>query len=393
MSNNTIDALVYSAIKNNLTVEQMKQVQGSFINTDSSLTDAQFRDQIMDNTTIKRACSMYYGKPGVPQDSFNINVRIPTPEDYQYDNSSVKTPTQKKFGYIDKLVNVPASMCDDLDVTHRYQNSAADDFMSLYCRNMYAFYLEECATLGTTPSDDEFGSFYKPECACYIDKPSYLTGDGIPATCFAPGCSSNDGSYLDPNSRNGCSVTICQTNLNLSNVTAGESVNVNSKVSQACGNQIAAAQGDAQTSQTPSNTPSQSPSDTPSQTPSNTPSQTPSNTPSNTSQSDSDNNSVIGDTVGNTATDTSNNTTNATVNGASNNMTYIIIGIVGLLLLCCCCFVLYYFMSNKKGSQANNSSSKRKQVISSGGEEDGEEGGEEQSGGSYKLVRLASWFL
>ena len=243
MSNQTLDALVYASIKNNLSVDEIKKIQGNFDKPTSlsSMTDAEYRDFLLNNTTIKRACSMYYGKSGIPQDKFTVNVRIPTPAGYVYDESSTRTPTQKKFGYIDKAIDVPASLCETLDPIHKFQNTNADNFMALYCRNAYSFYLSESAEIGSTPTDDEFASFYKPECACYINKPPYISGDGIPASCFAPGCSLNDAAYLDPNSRQPCTLTICQSNFNISDVAAGGQVSINTKIAQQCGGEISKA--------------------------------------------------------------------------------------------------------------------------------------------------------
>jgi hypothetical protein len=145
--------------------------------------------------------------------------------------------TWKKFGYIDKTITVPKSMCGNLGGTFDYNSNPCQDFMALYCNNVKAFYKDEVTTLGGKYSDDEFAS-YKPECACYGDQPPYLTG-ALPAVCFAPGCDPNNNQvFQDTNSRKNCTVTICQSNFNASGLSAGGNANINSKVNQQCGNQI-----------------------------------------------------------------------------------------------------------------------------------------------------------
>lgn len=237
MSNNTIDALVYTGIQNNLTNGQLNSsgLSTKIVPTDPSQT-GQFLNGILNQTTIKRACCNNLNRPGVTTDNFPVTVRIPIPANYDF-GSNPLADTWKKFGYIDKTITVPKSMCGNVGGTFDYNSNQCQDFMALYCNNVKAFYKDEVATLGGKYSDDEFAN-YKPECACYGDQPPYLTG-ALPAVCFAPGCDPNNNQvFQDTNSRKNCTVTICQSNFNASGLSAGGSANINSKVNQQCGNQI-----------------------------------------------------------------------------------------------------------------------------------------------------------
>ena len=149
-----LDALVYSDITNNMTNEQrLDNGLGDLTSNSVSMTTGDYLDSILDNTTIKRACSMHRGKVGVNQDNFIVNVRIPTPKDHKYDPDDPSVELQKKFGYIDKPVNVPASMCDTLDGDYSYGSQDSDRFMDLYCNNIKTMYKDEVAALGEKPSD------------------------------------------------------------------------------------------------------------------------------------------------------------------------------------------------------------------------------------------------
>mgnify|MGYP007013242671 CR=1 FL=1 len=237
MSNNYIDALVYSGIKNNLSLTDLNTTGLStrIVAPDPSQT-TQYLDRMLDKTTIKRACCVNMGRPGITTSNFDVTVRLPIPTNYDFTGNPL-SDTWKKFGYIDKTVSVPSSMCSGLDGTYNYNSDKCQDFMALYCNNVKAFYKNELSSTGGSYNDDEF-SKYKPECSCYGDQPPYLTGALAPV-CFAPGCDPNNSKvFQDTNSRQGCAVTICQSNFNAAGLTAGGAVSVNTKVQQTCGNQI-----------------------------------------------------------------------------------------------------------------------------------------------------------
>lgn len=234
-----LDALIYSDIKNNIIGSDLNKITAR-ISTVPNSNELEHLDDILKDTVIKRACCINHGRQGNETlENYIVDVRIPIPKDFDFSKvNETKAKLYKKFGYIDKSVYVPKSICENYDNgNYNYNNNKCQDFMYLYCENSKKFYKDEITKLGGSPSDDEF-YYYKPECACYADQPSYITGS-VPPTCYAPGCDPNNNRvFQDTNSRKGCSVTICQTNLNTSGLEAGGSVSINSKVSQACGNQL-----------------------------------------------------------------------------------------------------------------------------------------------------------
>lgn len=239
MNNEIIDALVYSNLKNNLQGPTLNKMSSVIISSPGKSINETL-DNLLTDTIIKRACCNNHNRIGNEKlDKYVVNVRIPIPKDYDFSNvSDIQAQLYKKFGYIDKPVYVPASMCNKLNGTYDYNSNQCQDFMNTYCNTMNDFYQKEIDKHGGKYSDDEFYN-YKPECGCYSKQPSYITGSGVPAVCYAPGCDpSNNNVFVDTNSRKGCSVTICQTNLDTSGLAAGGNVNINSKVAQQCGNQI-----------------------------------------------------------------------------------------------------------------------------------------------------------
>ena len=249
-TSNQLDALVYANIRNNLTPSQMTNtgLSTTIVPPNPSKT-GDYLDGILSETVIKRACCNNLNRSNVNSSSFAVPVRIPMPVDYIPGDNSLAS-VWKKFGYIDKTVYVPASMCGEYAPGHDYTTQKCQDFMALYCNNAKAFYKDELASLGASYNDAEWAQ-YKPECSCYGDQPNYLTGS-IPHSCYAPGCGSdNPQAFLDIASRQPCSVTICQSNLNFAGMTVGEIANIDSKITQTCGNQINQAKTAAIGDQTP----------------------------------------------------------------------------------------------------------------------------------------------
>lgn len=236
-----VDALVYASIKNNLTLTELSNLKLSTrFTVPSGSTLPKFMDDVLDKTTIKKACCLKSGRDGNTDDKFPVRVKIPVPKNYNFDEAS-EPDIWKKFGYIEKTVNVPKNLCSvpTLNKTYGFNEDVCQDFMVLYCENVKKFYKDEVSALGKKPDTVEF-SKYSPECACLADRPEYLQkGGALPPICYADGCDpSNKNVFIDLASRKPCTVTICQTNLDLDSLKAGGNVNVNSKVSQQCGNQI-----------------------------------------------------------------------------------------------------------------------------------------------------------
>lgn len=231
------DPLIYSSLTNNLTDDQLNStgLATKIVSPDPSQT-ASYLNSMLNKTVIKRACCINKNRPGSTLTKFPVTVRLPIPPNYDF-GSNPLADTWKKFGYIDKTIYVPQEMCSTLDDTYDYNTNQCQDFMALYCNNVKAFYKDEVKSMGLSYNDDEFAK-YKPECACYGDQPKYLTGS-LPPVCFAPGCDpDNNEVFQDTNSRKSCTVTICQSNFDANGLSVGGNANINSKVSQQCGNQI-----------------------------------------------------------------------------------------------------------------------------------------------------------
>lgn len=244
------DALVSTSIKNNMTSQEQVAYWRNVLFSQGTPTDQQVKnalDQVLANTTIKRACCLGGPNPN----AFNVNVRIPIPSDYSTDIPTIN----KNFGYIDKSVSVPSSLCANLPspngpVTYTKPTTAdystpCDNFYSVYCANMRAFYNDEYQATypGKTPDSASFSVDYKKECACFNPNPSFPPTFLSPLCLLYPNCTKANADqgqvYLDPLSRKPCpdNVTICQQVIDLSNASAGGSINVSPELNNNCGNQ------------------------------------------------------------------------------------------------------------------------------------------------------------
>lgn len=244
------DALVSASIKNNMTSQEQIAYWRNILFSQGTPTDQQVKDaldQVLSNTTIKRACCLGGPNPNL----FNVNVRIPLPNNYSADIPMIN----KNFGYIDKSVAVPSSLCKNLpslqgSATYAKPSSPdysspCDDFYTVYCANMRAFYNDEYQTTypGKNPDSTSFSVDYKKECACYNPNPSFPPTFLSPLCLLYPNCTkanSDQGQvYLDPLSRKPCpdNVTICQQVIDLSNASAGGNINVSPELNNQCGSQ------------------------------------------------------------------------------------------------------------------------------------------------------------
>jgi hypothetical protein len=235
-----MDALAYSQISNNLTTDQLNStgLTNRFLQKAPDQTKFySYLDSVLSNTTIKRACCNNLNRPGSTGDAFSVSVRIPVPTDFDF----TKVPLGdfwSSFGYVDKSVAIPKSMCANTVPGYDYTTDSCQDFMTLYCNNAKAWYKDEIMINGRKYDDKDFFT-YKPECGCFGDKPSYITGNPSPS-CYMPTCDPNNSSvFIDSLSRGGCSATFCSSNLNVENLKAGGAVGVTSSVVQNCGQQSA----------------------------------------------------------------------------------------------------------------------------------------------------------
>ncbi|VBB18533.1 hypothetical protein YASMINEVIRUS_996 [Yasminevirus sp. GU-2018] len=244
------DALVSASIKNNLTTPGQLSYWRDRLFKLGTPTDDQIKnnlDNILSNTTIKRACCL----GGTDPNNFNVNVRIPLPENYTTGIPEINT----KFGYIDKVVSVPSSMCKNLptatgraDYTKPAKNNPTyngpcDDFYDVYCANMLAFYNDEYTSTypNQKPDNKKFVSQYKPECACFSPDATIPQSVNYGPLCFmAQNCNTanNDSGtvYLDYRSRGTCpsSLTICNQIVDLSGAQAGGNIVVSPEMKNEC---------------------------------------------------------------------------------------------------------------------------------------------------------------
>ena len=226
------DALIYSQIKNNVNFDVLDDSSWdgllNNLNIDRGSNISSDLNNIISNTTIKRACCM---RNSNNDDSF-IDVRIPLPKDY------VVTPDNKlwsDFGYIDKRVSVPQTKCDNNYVKG---STECDQFYKLYCENAKAFFIEENKGVF---EQNKFAS-YKPECACYGPKPIFITGSVAPS-CYLMGCDeSSQKVYPDLLTRKGCNANFCTQNVDISKLSVGGNASVVSVLHNKCGDIISSDQ-------------------------------------------------------------------------------------------------------------------------------------------------------
>jgi hypothetical protein len=235
MSINSIDALGSAEIKNNVTdPNEWKDTSISFSTNSKSEMNEQL-DNILSDTTIKRACCLGrdYKVNGQKQEGYyGIDVRIPLPklcdknkEDNEYclDANDLSNDYFQKFNFYDINIGVPKELCNTLDGDYSKpakDNDAVTDcdtFFTAYCKNSKAFYENELDQINKSIDPNGYATDYKPECAClgyvYVD-PVY---DVSPKCMVATGCSDDfydtGKVFLDTYNREKCAdnVTICQS--------------------------------------------------------------------------------------------------------------------------------------------------------------------------------------
>jgi hypothetical protein len=256
---NVSDALVYASISNSVktTVQGIDAIVNYAGSRLSSTNILPTLDNIMTNTNIKRACCL---------GSNNIAVRIPLPKEVTFDVITDKNTVAKKFGYYDKVITVPKTLCPaaydrftkptDPDVMNN-----CDMFYSTYCNNAINDYNSNNTALGKTFDTNEFINF-KSECACMLSPKYYgLDGKGINIIpkCLYPACSAGQFAtgqvWLDQASRGvgDCNIVLCNSTTNFDNITAGGNVYITNKINQECGTKIT----------TPTTTPTPTPTPVP----------------------------------------------------------------------------------------------------------------------------------
>jgi hypothetical protein len=261
-----LDALVYTSIQNIISPTQFRNKNGDYWNLrnnsqttaeqldeTTSISDAfaNFRNQtiqtdinvqntfneLLSNSTIKRACCLGYNSDPLDTKNFEISVKIP----YVNEVATKLGATQdilfdwENLGYIKINVKVPKSMCPSEYYRPSRTNPNAiicDKFMRVYCENAKEMYNID---VSGTYDEDEFMRT-TPECGCFSDRLKNYGGNA-PPLCYSPRCSFSDSVYVDQNTRTqgGCDVKQCVAILNLSSEAAlGGQSKIEPVTSQSC---------------------------------------------------------------------------------------------------------------------------------------------------------------
>lgn len=231
------DALAYSSIINNYNTPQALdyydsrlQPRGMTPIRSGSSQAAAYLDQTVSQTSIKRACCLKNTDPNNPN-NYLVQVRIPIPANYTNVTTTTASQLQNKYKYTDKVVSVPKSLCNTMSDTD------CDNFYTVYCNNIVEGYKK--LINGIEFDYAEFSNF-KPECSCYAPIPDIIASSGASNAapkCYMPGCIRNSGVWLDPVSRGGnadCSLTICNANIDISKLQAGNNISIANTIQQNC---------------------------------------------------------------------------------------------------------------------------------------------------------------
>jgi hypothetical protein len=115
-SNNIIDALIYTGIKNNLTKINYPQYE-IMLGKIASADDQENLNRILENTTIKKAC---------------CNAKLPFGVNDKYETYiHVFDPSGQP--YIKKRILIDKKMCEDYKIYN--SQKSCEDFRTLYCEN------------------------------------------------------------------------------------------------------------------------------------------------------------------------------------------------------------------------------------------------------------------
>ncbi len=115
-SNNIIDALIYTGIKNNLTKSNYPQYE-IMLGKIGSADDQENLNRILENTTIKKACCAAKLPFGV-NDKYETYIHVFDPSGQPY---------------IKKRILIDKKMCEDYKIYN--SQKSCEDFRTLYCEN------------------------------------------------------------------------------------------------------------------------------------------------------------------------------------------------------------------------------------------------------------------
>jgi len=279
MSDSEVDALAFASITNRITDPNVLNELYKFQAPENQITFSSPQEKenqlnnILKYTTLKRACCLGVDK---------VKVRIPKPEGAVYDPNSYTDQTAQKYGYYDKYITIPKSLCDTYVPGYNKNTSdglnRCEDFYSVYCGNM----IQEYNAQNNGNFNAQEFSEYKPECICYSPTPEFLKDyPPQPSKCLYSSCNpGNQGVWIDKLSRGfgDCSgLTICNANIDISQVESGRDTSILNQIQQNCGpgknpfNNTRPTTGGGTIGPTPTPTPTPTPIPTPTPTPTTTP--------------------------------------------------------------------------------------------------------------------------
>ena len=266
-----------------------------FTNVSTDLGIMNDINKVLEKGPLKLACCNSKDNPI----SYNYNVPLDP------NNSEINT---KEFKFQRENIKIPPNSCP---TNYNKYNSNCNAFMNIYCDNMY----KEFKKLNLL--ENEF-SKYSQECACYVPRTDgqKLYPQGAPSKCFKEKCVDNTQSYLDPSSQNTqCSFTMCQNIVNAADISAGGDATLTPNLINNCGNAIDKKINLQDNQQ-------------------------------NNQQGNQQDNSLNDNQVkSSNITSGSDNKINSESEKSSNNLSYIITGII---ICFCCLIVLFIFFSIQK---------------------------------------------
>lgn len=226
------ESLVYNIGSNVNQVEALnKQLQPpNFLPTTFPSVAQERLNNILTSFNIKRGCCLQVEDPN---NSDNFTVPILTKSNSKFPNTKLGK-IYNKIGKYHNPISFPKSFCKKIDAA--YSNNS-----SVSCQNLYAVYCNKSMddfkkVMGNLNDFDAFS----PECGCYLPMPDNIKAAGInvPAICYSPSCERRSGIMLDPvsaNPKTACNLTICTSNIKMSNIQAGRDAAINNKINQLCG--------------------------------------------------------------------------------------------------------------------------------------------------------------
>ena len=213
------------------------------INVTTSNRDEEMQ-QILKNTTLKRACCLK-NEDRNNSNNYVVTVKLPYVDSQVSGTDLLKNTLYRKYGFMNKQISIPKSMCSlpdvsgylGYDVKDGRTHPKCDDFYKLYCENVKHMYANVAKSLNQT-YDSQFLHTYAPDCACFVDTPKSSTK--VQPACYANSCLiSGRNVYRDRETRNNgaCTLNQCITIQNFDKIIAdsGSSIDLSTPINQTCG--------------------------------------------------------------------------------------------------------------------------------------------------------------